>query len=452
MFFGEHEHTIDEKSRLTLPARFRDQLAGGVVLAKGLDHYVAVYPRDAWSETIEVRLAALDPLTREARELRRFFFAGAADAELDKNGRVLVPPTLVRHARLGRDVVVAGVYDHLEIWDRPLGRSTCVRSKGARIMLPNVLPRSASEPHVPVLADEVRELLAVQPGETVVDATFGAGGHARRCSPRTSVARASSSQSTAIRRSSRTSTVYGLRRAPTSVSCAVTSPSCSASWPRTASAQTQFCSTSGSRPCRSTKSNADSRTRPMRRSTCGWIPARSPRRARSSTRGTSESSRASSAPTAKSAMRARSRVPSCAGAASPVRADRELVDVIKAALPTPARFGDGHPAKRVFQALRIAVNDELGELEAALPAAVAMLRPGGRIAVISFHSLEDRIVKRFFAAAAKGCTCPPELPVCVCGKEPELRLLTRKPIRPSATEVADNPRAGSARLRAAVKV
>ena len=126
--------------------------------------------------------------------------------------------------------------------------------------------------------------------------------------------------------------------------------------------------------------------------------------------------------------------------------------MIKAALPTPARFGDGHPAKRVFQALRIAVNDELGELEAALPAAVAMLRPGGRIAVISFHSLEDRIVKRFFAAAAKGCTCPPELPVCVCGKEPELRLLTRKPIRPSATEVADNPRAGSARLRAAVKV
>ena len=118
MFFGEHEHTIDEKSRLTLPARFRDQLAGGVVLAKGLDHYVAVYPRHAWSETIEARLAALDPLTREARELRRFFFAGAADAELDKNGRVLVPPTLVRHARLGRDVVVAGVYDHLEIWDR----------------------------------------------------------------------------------------------------------------------------------------------------------------------------------------------------------------------------------------------------------------------------------------------------------------------------------------------
>jgi transcriptional regulator MraZ len=118
MFFGEYEHTIDDKSRLTLPARFREQLAGGVVLAKGLDGNIAVYPRDAWSDTIEARLAALDPLTREARELRRFFFAGAADAELDRNGRILVPPALARHARLGRDVVVAGVYDHLEIWDR----------------------------------------------------------------------------------------------------------------------------------------------------------------------------------------------------------------------------------------------------------------------------------------------------------------------------------------------
>ena len=129
----------------------------------------------------------------------------------------------------------------------------------------------------------------------------------------------------------------------------------------------------------------------------------------------------------------------------------DLVDVIKMAIPTPARFGEGHPAKRVFQALRIAVNDELGQLEAALPAAVAMLRPGGRLAVISFHSLEDRIVKQFMVAGAKGCTCPPDFPICVCGKEPELRLLTRKPVRPSAAELDHNPRAASSRLRVAVK-
>jgi 16S rRNA (cytosine1402-N4)-methyltransferase len=130
----------------------------------------------------------------------------------------------------------------------------------------------------------------------------------------------------------------------------------------------------------------------------------------------------------------------------------ELVETIKTAIPAPARFGDGHPAKRVFQALRIAVNDELGSLEAALPAAFAMLRPGGRLAVISFHSLEDRLVKRFMRDLERGCECPPDFPVCVCGKEPQLRSLSRKAIRPSARETAANPRASSARLRVGVKV
>jgi 16S rRNA (cytosine1402-N4)-methyltransferase len=130
----------------------------------------------------------------------------------------------------------------------------------------------------------------------------------------------------------------------------------------------------------------------------------------------------------------------------------DLVETIRAAIPAPARFGDGHPAKRVFQALRIAVNDELGALEAALPAALAMLRPGGRLAVISFHSLEDRIVKRFLRAQERGCTCPPDFPVCVCGREPVLRALGRKAIRPTPREVAANPRSASARLRAAAKV
>ena len=139
-------------------------------------------------------------------------------------------------------------------------------------------------------------------------------------------------------------------------------------------------------------------------------------------------------------------------AAQPIERTGQLVDVVRSSIPTPARFGEGHPAKRVFQALRIAVNDELGSLEAALPAAFEMLRPGGRIAVISFHSLEDRIVKQFFRARARGCTCPPEFPVCVCGREPELRIVTPKPLRPSGREVDENPRAASARLRSAVKL
>jgi len=129
----------------------------------------------------------------------------------------------------------------------------------------------------------------------------------------------------------------------------------------------------------------------------------------------------------------------------------DLVETIKAAIPAPARFGDGHPAKRVFQALRIAVNDELGSLEAALPPAFSMLRPGGRLAVISFHSLEDRLVKRFMRDLERGCECPPDFPICVCGREPELRSASRKAIRPSAHEVDVNPRAASARLRVGIK-
>jgi 16S rRNA (cytosine1402-N4)-methyltransferase len=135
----------------------------------------------------------------------------------------------------------------------------------------------------------------------------------------------------------------------------------------------------------------------------------------------------------------------------PIERTGELVEIIRSAIPAPARFGDGHPAKRVFQALRVAVNDELGELEAALPAAFDMLRPGGRLAVISFHSLEDRVVKRFLREKERGCVCPPDFPICVCGKEPELRALGRKAVRPSSREVAANPRAASARLRAAVR-
>jgi len=136
----------------------------------------------------------------------------------------------------------------------------------------------------------------------------------------------------------------------------------------------------------------------------------------------------------------------------PFERTSDLAETIKHAIPTPARFGEGHPAKRVFQALRIAVNDELGALEAALPAAVRMLRPGGRLAVISFHSLEDRIVKQYIRLEARGCTCPPDFPICVCGHEPILRDLTRKPIRPGARELERNPRSASAKLRVALKV
>jgi 16S rRNA (cytosine1402-N4)-methyltransferase len=131
---------------------------------------------------------------------------------------------------------------------------------------------------------------------------------------------------------------------------------------------------------------------------------------------------------------------------------QQLVEVITSAVPIPARFAGGHPAKRTFQALRIAVNDELVQLQEALPEAWELLSTGGRLAAISFHSLEDRLVKRFLVERARGCICPPDLPMCVCGHEPEAELLTRRAIAPSPGEVADNPRSRSAHLRAARKL
>jgi 16S rRNA (cytosine1402-N4)-methyltransferase len=131
---------------------------------------------------------------------------------------------------------------------------------------------------------------------------------------------------------------------------------------------------------------------------------------------------------------------------------QQLVDAIKSAVPVPAQFAGGHPARRTFQALRIAVNDELDQLDEALPLAWELLSSGGRLAAISFHSLEDRRVKRYLAARARGCVCPPELPVCVCGQKPEAELLTRRAVAATPGEIAANPRSKSAHLRVARKL
>lgn len=137
---------------------------------------------------------------------------------------------------------------------------------------------------------------------------------------------------------------------------------------------------------------------------------------------------------------------------APITRTRHLADLVARTIPRAAWPRDIHPATRVFQALRMAVNDELQALIDALPQAVAALRPGGRVGVIAFHSLEDRQVKRFFAQEAKGCVCPPRLPQCVCDRQPRLKLLTRKPLVPSPQEVWSNPRSRSARLRVAEKL
>ena len=136
----------------------------------------------------------------------------------------------------------------------------------------------------------------------------------------------------------------------------------------------------------------------------------------------------------------------------PIRTTLELVDIIRSAMPPAALREKQHPAKRSFQAIRIAVNDELGSVEKVMRDAIPCLNPGGRLAVITFHSLEDRIVKNAMADAAKGCTCPPNFPVCVCGKKPQVKLITRKPIVSGEEELSFNPRARSAKLRICEKL
>jgi 16S rRNA (cytosine1402-N4)-methyltransferase len=317
-------------------------------------------------------------------------------------------------------------------------------------MLPNVLQPSATD-HIPVLAEEVRHVLAVEPGQTVVDATFGAGGHAALLAADLQ----GRGRFIAIDRDPSVKPYFERFRRRAGVQARLLRGDFSVILEQLAGNGVRadavlldlgVSSMQLDRPERGFSYAVDAPL-DMR-----MDPAAEPS-ARDLVNDVGERELAGmfrrygeeryARQIARAIVRRRRR--------QPFERTGELVETIKSAIPAPARFGDGHPAKRVFQALRIAVNDELGALEAALPAAVEMLRPGGRLAVISFHSLEDRIVKRFLRAQERGCVCPPDFPVCVCGREPVLRAVTRKAIRPRPEEVAANPRASSARLRAAVK-
>jgi 16S rRNA (cytosine1402-N4)-methyltransferase len=317
-------------------------------------------------------------------------------------------------------------------------------------MLPNVLRPSATD-HVPVLAEEVREALSLRPGETLVDATFGAGGHAELLAADLR----GEGKVIAIDRDPSARAYFDRFRRGTAAQGRFLRGEFSLVLEQLASNGVRadailfdlgVSSMQVDQPERGFSYAADAPL-DMRMDPGAEVSAEelvneaTERDLTAIFRDYGEERYARQIARAIGRRRRQ----------QPFERTGELVETIKAAIPAPARFGDGHPAKRVFQALRIAVNDELGSLEAALPAALQLLRPGGRLAVISFHSLEDRIVKRFLRMQERGCTCPPDFPVCVCGHEPALRALSHRAIRPTPQEIAANPRAASARLRAAVK-
>jgi 16S rRNA (cytosine1402-N4)-methyltransferase len=318
-------------------------------------------------------------------------------------------------------------------------------------MLRNALQTSATD-HVPVLAAEVRELLAVKPGETVVDATFGAGGHAALLAADLAgrgkliaIDRDPAARDYFDRFAKRAGVQTRLLRGDFAVileQLAQNGVEADAILLDLGVSSMQI-----DRPERGFSYAADApldmRMDPSADVTAAGIVNEAAERDLATIFKRFGEERYARQ-IARAIVRRRKE--------RPFERTSDLVETIKGAIPAPARFGDGHPAKRVFQALRIAVNDELGSLEAALPAAFAMLRSGGRLAVISFHSLEDRAVKRFMRDLERGCECPPDFPVCVCGKKPQLRSLSRKAIKPSAIETAANPRSSSARLRVGVKV
>ncbi|MFT4035990.1 MAG: 16S rRNA (cytosine(1402)-N(4))-methyltransferase RsmH [Patulibacter sp.] len=306
--------------------------------------------------------------------------------------------------------------------------------------------------HVPVLLEEALALLDPQPGDVVIDATFGAGGHSRAIAARIGAA----------------GTLIAIDRDPEArrrfdtfadeVACA------------TRFAAADFATGLGELECESVTADGvlfdlgvsspqiddtdrgfsysrdaplDMRMDPAQQLDASRIVAEWPRRdlARAF-KQLGEEKHAGQIATA--IERARTD--------APISTTGQLVELIEAAVPVHLRLGGGHPAKRVFQALRIVVNGELDQVDAALPVAWRLLRPGGRLAVISFHSLEDRRVKQFLAPLGKACICPPELPECRCGGEPEAELLSGRPVVAGREESAANPRSRSAKLRAARKL
>ncbi len=316
--------------------------------------------------------------------------------------------------------------------------------------MPSALPLESRRPargHEPVLADEVVRLLAPRAGETVVDCTFGAGGHARRLAPTLG----EGGRYIAIDRDPEARTWFADLADDVVCETRFIHANFADALPRLLDQGLRadvvlmdlgLSSMQVDRAERgfsySRQAPLDMRMDPARGASAADLVATASEKDLAGLMRTYGEERYAR-PIARAIVRRR--------AIEPITTTGDLVEIVRSAVPTPALFAGGHPAKRVFQALRIVVNDELGSLERGLASAFALLAPGGRLGVISFHSLEDRMVKRFMRDRAQGCICPPDMPVCGCGHTAEGALLASKAQRPRQAELDRNPRARSALLR-----
>ena len=447
--FGKYKHTLDPKGRLFVPAKLREELGSAFYVARSLDPCLTVYTEEEWQRIVERSKAAP---SSKARGLRTFF-ANVVRCEPDKQGRFLLPDDLRKYAGIQQEVYFLGQAGRGELGGRALrgGRGQCLRRGAGRT---DGRDRDLMEfQHKSVLLQECIDALNIRPDGIYLDGTLGGAGHSSQIARRLTeggrligVDRDRTALAAAKERlapyADRVTLVHSNFAEIDAILDSLGIPAVDGmlfdlgvSSPQLDDASRGF-SYMADAPLDMRMDKDDALTAGEVVNT--W-PQGELRRI------LYDYGEERYAPQIAAAIcRAREK--------APVETTLELVDIIRSAMPAQALREKQHPAKRSFQAIRIAVNDELGAVSRMMQAAVGRLNPGGRLAVITFHSLEDRIVKSEMQQAARGCTCPPEFPVCVCGKKPLVKLVTRKPIVSGPAELEENPRARSAKLRVAEKL
>ena len=437
---GEYSHNIDAKGRLIIPAKFRDDLGEHFVITKGMENCLYVYPEAEWI-AFEEKLNNLPTTTdKKARAFAYFFQGSAIDGDLDKQGRTLISAPLRDFAGLGKEVVFVGMGKRAEIWDKAKWEA-----KNAEVEM-NI--EDMEFVHKSVLLKETIDGLKIKPDGIYVDGTLGGGGHAsevaRRLSDKGSIIGidqdAAAIEAAGIRLKNFGEKVTIVR----SNYCDMKSQlgklgidkvdgivlDLGVSSYQLDTAERGF----SYREDAPLDMRMDRRQKMTARDIVNDYEERELYRV---IRDYGEDKFAKNI--AKHIVAARQK--------APIETTGQLTEIIRASIPMKFQKKSGHPAKRTFQAIRIELNQELEVLKNSLDAMIDLLNPGGRLCIITFHSLEDRIVKSAFRKNENPCTCPSDFPVCVCGKISKGSIITRKPILPSKEEMEENSRAKSAKLR-----
>ena len=445
MFIGEYSHTIDAKGRLIVPSKVREQLGDEFVVTKGLDGCLFVYENSEW-KSFEEKLHALPLTNANARKFSRFFLAGACACEVDRQGRILIPSVLREFAKLEKDVVLVGVGSRIEIWNKAVWNEKNVYDDMEEIA-ENMSWHMIFE-HKSVLLMETVDSLNVKPDGIYVDGTLGGGGHAYEVSRRLgekgrligidqdadAIAAATErllpfkDKVTIVRSNYKNIREVLFNLGIEKVDGIYLDLGVSSYQLDTADRGFSY------REDAPLDMRMDQRNE---KTAADIVNGYSEMELYRIIRDYGEDRFAKNI--AKHIVRERE--------IHPIETTLQLAEIIRGAIPAKIRAEGGHPAKRTFQAIRIELNHELDVLNDSIDTMIDLLNPGGRLSIITFHSLEDRIVKTRFRTNENPCICPPDFPVCVCGRKSKGRVVTRKPIVPSDEELEENRRSKSSKLR-----